>query len=79
VSPPAEDGDTAPFDLAHGEDRVVARDAGMGKAWKVGVWDGGAVDPTRDMAEARAEDQAEADGGRTRAGTDKRCEGFSVP
>jgi len=58
----AEDGHADAFQIADHEVGVVAGHACMGKARQVGIGDGDAVHGMGQMAKARAEDQAKADG-----------------
>jgi hypothetical protein len=74
-----EDGDAASLQVSHDEVGAVARDAGMGEAVEVAVGNGGSVDRLREVAEARAEDQAHAHRFLARVGADVGGEGVSVP
>ena len=68
--PRPKDRDPHAFQSANVQMRVVARDAHMRKARQIGVRNGHAVDSMGQMAKPGAEDEAQPDGGSSRAGLD---------
>jgi hypothetical protein len=75
----AEDGDASALQIADDEFRVVARDARVRETGQVGVVDGDTVDLLGEVAEAGAEDEAEARRDVPGAVADQGGEILSVP